>query len=147
MADAPLTWQLLGAMVAGLQGITIANGYLTDAGSYVTREPSQIREDQPALIAIALESLARATAENANARSHRLATVLVVGKVPITQTDAQVRLHEIIADIERCFEGKHGTFVLGIEWPKFLDAKVIPPADGMRWIGAEVRFSAHVRLR
>lgn len=147
MADAPKTWDLLGAMVTCLQAITQANGYLTDAGGYVTREPAQIPDDQPALIAIALESLQRSPDPALSGERGRLATVVVVGKVPITQADAQIRLHEIVADIERCFSGQQSAFAVGTSWPKFVDAKMLPPAEGMSWIGAEVRFASLVRLR
>ena len=142
----PKTWDFVGGFVTCLQSILVANGYFTDAGSYVTREPTQIPETQAALIAVALEGLARA-ADPAMRTVGRLATVVVVGKVPIDQEDAQIRLHELIDDIERCLRDQLSSFPAGTQWPQFIDAKVIPPAEGMSWIGAELRYSGHVSMR
>ncbi len=142
----PKTWDLLGACETCLQAITIANGYYTDAGGYVTREPAQVPDTQQALIVVALDTLQRAE-EPALREVGRLANILVIGKVATSQDDAQLRLHELIDDIQRSFEKRHDVFPVGTQFPRFLDAQVIPPVDGMKWIGASVRFAAHVRMR
>lgn len=145
MAD-PKSWDLLAAFEACLAQITVAGGYHTDAGAYVTREPHQIPESQGALVAIVLDGLSRAT-DTALLRTHRQASVLVVGKVSTDQDNAQQRLHQLIADIEQCFEQRHPAFAVGLQFPVFVEAKPIPPAEGMKWIGAQVRFSSHIPRR
>jgi len=142
MAD-PHTWLLLGACEACLQRITVANGFHTEAGGYVTREPHQIPDSEPALITMALEGLAPA-ATLALTRTHRLATVVIVGKVPVGHDDAQLQLHRLISDIERAFENKQADFPTSIQFPAFVEAKPIIPVEGMKWIGAEVRLLSHV---
>ena len=146
MPDTPRTWQLLTAMQASMALILQANGYYTDAGAYVTLEPTQIPDGEPALVALVLENLGRAT-DPALARRGRLATVVAIIKVPTVGDDRQIRLHEAIQDVERCFDAQQGRFAVGLQWPQFVDSKVIPPVDGLGWIGAEVRFQSHVTLR
>jgi hypothetical protein len=142
----PRTWQLLAAMEAGLGRIQTANGFHSDAGLHVTREPAQIPDTDAGLIALVLEGLQRAT-DSGVGRHGRLATVVVIGKVPITQDNAQARAHELLEDIEGCFETQRGAFGVGLEWPKFLEGKPLPPVDGVQWVGVEARFTAHVRIR
>lgn len=142
MAD-PKTWDALAAFETVLERITVANGFQTDAGQYVTREPAQIPSTEPALIAIALDSIGRAT-EPALLRTHRLATVLVVGKVPTAQDNAQIQLHRVIEDVERAFARRQADFPIGIQFPDFIEARPVPPAEGMTWIGVEMRYATHV---
>lgn len=142
----PKTWDLLGAFEACLAQIRTANGYYSDAGAFVTREPTQIPDDQGALIAIALDGLSQAT-DGAVRSTHRLATVLVVGKVATGRHDAQLRLHELLADIEQCFAGRQSAFPAGMQFPVFVDAKPVPPTEGMAWIGVQSRYSTHVPKR
>lgn len=129
-----------------MQQITIANGYYTDAGGFVTREPKQIPATNSALIAIALDAKQPAVQEGMR-RTHRQLVVLVVGKVNVDMKDAQLRIHELMDDIERAVDQKQGLFPAGTQFPVFAEAKPIPPAEGMTWIGAEVRFTTHVPKR
>lgn len=145
MAD-PKTWDLTAAFVTCLQSVTVANGYHTNAGQYVTREPSQIPATQPALLAVAVESVQRAT-DPAAVRTHNLVTVIVLGKVATGMDDAQLRLHQLMADIEAAFYDRRDVFPVGIQYPRFIEARVILPVEGMKWIGAEARFTTHVPKR
>lgn len=139
----PRTWDLIGGCVACLARITHANGFFTDAGAYVTREPHQIPESQGALVAVVLEALG-AAADPALTRTHRLATVLMVAKVATDQDDAQIQLHRLIDDVERAFARRQQDFPVGLQFPLFVDAKPLPPEEGMAWVGAEIRFTSHV---
>lgn len=141
----PRTWSLLGDFTTCLGLIRVANGYFTDAGLYVTREPSQIPAAQGALIALALGGLARAT-DPSLTRTHRLATVLLVGKVGTGSNNEQLRLHHLLADVERALSGQQARFGAGRAFPSFVGATPIPPAKGMDWIGAEIRYSTHVQI-
>lgn len=151
MAD-PSTLILLTAMQTCLQRIQVANGYHTDAGGFVTLEPHQVQDDPSAadyhaeLIGLVLDSKVRAT-DAAVVRTHRLATAVVLAKVVTTADNAQQRLHLLIDDIEQAFENRQAEFPKGYQFPVFVEAKPIPPAEGMTWIGAEVRFTSHVPKR
>lgn len=143
MSEAPTTWRLLEAFERCLQRITVADGFHTDAGLYVTREPHQIPAHQPALVAAVLEELGRPN-DPGLSRTHRLATVLLVGKVPTGLDDAQLQLHLLMEDIDRAFDGQQARFPAGLQFPQFVSSRPIPPAEGLAWIGAEVRYSSHV---
>src|SRR5687768_11785333 len=133
MAD-PSSWTALAAFETCLQAISIANGYHTDAGATVTREPHQIPATAGVAVAVILEGKGPAT-DPAVLRTHRLATVVIAAKVDSDGiTDAQQRLHELMDDIEQAFERKQTEFPKSYQYPAFVDAKPIPPADGMTWI-------------
>lgn len=142
----PNTWQLLEAMQLCLQEVTVVNGYHTDAGNYVTLEPGQIPDTETALIGLVLDAVTRP--EDPAARSlANLATIVVIGKVKATQTNAQLMLHKLIEDIQKAVAEKYSKFKVGTTQPRFVEARIISPAEGMNWVGAEVRYSTHVRLR
>lgn len=141
----PKTWDLLGAFVTCLQSVLVANGYYTDIGSYVSREPVQIPDTLAAAVGVALDSMQRV--EDSAMRGGRLVNVVIMAKVSTAQTDAQLRLHEVIDDIHRCMFDRRDVFPAGTQYPKFVDLQIVNPAEGMAWIGAHLRFAAHVRLR
>jgi hypothetical protein len=136
---------LLEDFKACLEAIRIADGFHTDAGDFVTLEPGQIPEAQGALIAIALDGLATAVPP-APPRTHRQVTVLVVGKVSTAADNAQLRLHQLIADIERALTGQQRQFGAGRAFPTFVSATPLPPDKGIDWIGVEVRYTTHVQI-
>lgn len=142
----PTTYILLEAAQACLQAITQANGYYTDAGEHTTLEPSQVPESQGLVLAIALDTKAAAS-DDAVSRTHRRVEFVVIGKVATDLDDGQERLHELLADIEQAFDRKQATFPKGYQYPVFVDAKPIPPADGMKWMGAMARYYSHVPKR
>lgn len=144
---APSTWVALEAFETCLQTISVANGYHTDAGATVTREPHQIPATAGVAVAVVLEGKGPAT-DPAMRRTHRLATVIIAAKVDSDDNnDAQERLHELMDDIEQAFECKQTQFPSSYQYPAFVDAKPIPPAEGMTWIGAQVRYSLHIPKR
>lgn len=145
MADTPRTWLTLGDFKTCLEQIQVANGFHTDAGAHVSLEPSQIPEDQGALIAVVLEGLLKA-AEPAVARTHRLATVVLVAKVSTAANNAQLRLHQLVHDIETAMKGQQKAFGAGRASPTFVSALALAPDPGVKWIGAEVRYTTHVLI-
>lgn len=142
----PTSLTLLKAMELCLQSIQVANGYHTDAGNYVTLEPHQVPESQGALIALVIESKDAATAQ-AVRQTHRQVTAIAVIKVATDVDAAQERIHELMDDVEQAFERRHAVFPNGYTYPAFVDAKPITPAEGMAWVGAQVRFTSHVPKR
>lgn len=139
-------WTLLTAFQTCLQRIKVADGYYTDAGLHVTLEPHQIPQSDGMAIAPAIETLAIAS-DAAVARSKRLATVVVICKLGSVRSDAQERLHELMDDIQHAFAQRQPDFPAGYQFPVFVDATPIAPADGMSWTGALVRFTSHIPIR
>lgn len=140
----PKSWDLLAAFETCLQAITVANGFNTDAGTVVTREPAQVPDEQGSVLAVVLESMRRPE-DPAIRGAGFMVNVAVLAKVGTGMNNAQQRLHELIDDIQRAMTDRRDQFPVGAQYPRFLEARVIPPAEGMKWIGADVRFSAHVR--
>lgn len=142
----PKTWDLLAAFETCLQRVRTANGFYTDAGAYVTREPSQIPDTQPSLLTVVIESVQRPE-ETGVQHTHHLVSVVVIGKVSGERDELQLRAHELIADLEAALHDQKRAFPAGIQYPRFVEARVIPPVEGMRWIGCEARFTTHVLKR
>jgi hypothetical protein len=139
------TWDLILAAQTCLQRISTANGFFTNAGAAVSIEPAQIPADAALALALVLESLAAGNDPGGRIRQGSYtADLLVVIKVSTTQTDAQQRMHEVIDDVLRAFIGQEATFPNGITLPKFIESRPIPPAEGLLWVGAELRFSAQI---
>lgn len=141
----PRSWDLLLAAKACLERISVANGFYTNAGSTVTLEPGQVPQDAGMAIAAALDLLSAAETDSGRAnQAFDKAVLVVVAKVSVQQADAQIRLHELMADVKRCFVGRQREFPAGIRFPQFIEARPIAPADGLSWMGVEVRFSSQI---
>lgn len=145
MAD-PTSWILIKAFETCLKRIKVADGFFTDAGNHVVLEPRQAPETDGVLLVPMIESRARAT-DPAVLRTHRLATVTVIAKLGDVRADAQQRLQELLDDIEQAFENRQADFPKGYQFPTFVDAQPIAPAEGMTWTGAVVRFTSHIPKR
>lgn len=140
----PKSWLLLGAVAECMQRIRVADGFNTDAGAFVTREPHQIQQNEAdELIAVVMDGLGQP--DPALARLGTQVGVVVIAKVKTSLDMAQLRLHQLVDDILRAMDSQQGNFPGGTHYPRFVEARLIPPAEGMEWIGAEVRFSAQVR--
>lgn len=139
----PTTWQLLGDVEACLQRITVANGFRTDAGLAVTREPSRVPESESAVIGLALGRL-EPPDQPGLARTHRKASIAIVGKIAVDSTNDQARLHDLLDDITRAIDGQAARFGAGRALPTFVSASPIEPEPGVKWLGLTVIYSAHV---
>lgn len=139
----PTTWQLLGDMETCLQRITTANGFRTDAGHAVTREPARVPESESAVIGLALGRLE--PPDNPGlARTHRKASVAIVGKIAVDDTEQQAPLHDLLDDITKAIDAQPGRFGAGRSQPIFVSATPIEPEAGVKWLGVTVIYSAHV---
>ena len=145
MAERPLTWEAIVDFTRLLGEILPENGYFTSAGEHVTNEPSQLPDTVPAAIAVVLESLAVSTAP-AVARTHRLATILIVGKIAVDNDNPQLQAHRLICDIQKCIANRSDRFGEGRHNPVFVSANPIPAEPGMTFAGAELRYTTHVRI-
>lgn len=145
------TWDYLGRVATMLGNIRIANGYHTDAGLVVTREPAQIELDDPARIVVMMDGV-RAPEDPAMRKIGVQFVIAIVGQVPKSLDNTQLRMHQLNHDIHRCMADRAlqvQHFAPGGEWPipQFLESSVVPPAEGMNWIGAAARYTAALRLR
>ena len=145
------TWDYIGRIVALLGNIRVANGYYTNAGLVVTREPDQIELDDPARIIVLLDGL-RQPEDPAMRKIGLQFVIAIVGQVQKSLDNTQLRMHQVSADIHQCMasralQAQH--FAPGGAWPipQFLESSVVPAAEGMNWIGAAARYTATVRLR
>lgn len=145
MAERPYTWEAISDITRALGEISPANGYFTSAGDYVTNEPAQLPENQPSAIAVVLDSLA-ISSSSAVVRTHRLATILIVGKIAVENDDTQLQAHLLICDIQKCLKDRPERFGEGRTAPTFVSAKPIPPEPGMSVAGAELLYTTHVRI-
>lgn len=142
----PRSWLLLADVEACLARIQKANGFWTDAGLNITREPHQQPNAAGTLIEIAIAGIGKAT-DPALVRTHRLVTVAVAAMVSVTADDPQFVLHCIHDDVERAMTDQHAQFGDGRSTPKFESSAPIKPADGMAWSGVDIRYTTHVRIR
>lgn len=143
MAD-PITWQLLGDVETCLKQVKKIDGYHTDAGANVTKEPVQFAEGAGARFHVRLGPVSRSAAQGM-VRTHRTATVVITALAPAT-TDRELRIHELLEDIERAFRGAQSRFGAGREFPQFAEANPIPFEAGQSWAGLEVRYTTNVQL-
>lgn len=141
----PRTWQLLEAVRASLAVISKSAGYHTDAGSTVTVEPQQMKDDEPAVLAVMLEAMQQSDDPAARAISLRGCSIAIIGKVPVELDDAELRLHELIEDVEAAMKDQQRRYPTGTDFPRYDGMTRIPPADGIRWTGAIVRYTANIR--
>lgn len=102
MAD-PKPWLTILALQAQLQGITQANGYLTDAGASVWTEPAQRDESIALGVSIATQHIDRWTGERPNKRGRDLLLTLEAA-IPTTLDNAHQLAHQLIEDVEACLE-------------------------------------------
>ena len=142
MSD-PRTWQLLQGVQACLEQIKVADGYMTDAGDHVTLEPAQEPDEGSSVVAVVLEALQRPT-NPAMRQIGRAVTVLILAKVSTAADNAQLMLHSILDDVDKAISAKTVKFPPQITYPIFADARAVPVADGLNWVGVEIRYQSNV---
>lgn len=143
----PRTWSLIQAVETCLQRIKVADGYRTNAGATVSKEPEQTPTSaDETLMTIVLDSLSRPE-DPAARKVSRYAGVAIYAKVACDLDNAQRVLHDMLEDIDSAMALGIADFPVGITFPQFLDAQAIPAAEGMKWTGAVVRYRSTVRLR
>jgi hypothetical protein len=139
------TYDLLQAVKACLAEITTANGYGTNAGVTVTLEPGQVRDDWPEFLSVVLESMERPADPAWRAIGLRGCVIAIIAKVPADLEDAELALHKVVEDIENAMADQQRRFPAGTDFPRYVGMTRIPPADGLKWVGAVVRYTANVR--
>jgi hypothetical protein len=144
-ARTPKTWDLLGAFTIALQAIRVSDGYFTDAGALAKcgREPKQVPAADGIALSVGLEALQRPE-DPAMKRAGWLAGVVVRIRVGTDLDDAQLRLHELVDDVRQAMFNRHDVFPAGTQYPRFVEARFIPAAEGVTWVGADLLYTAHL---
>lgn len=141
----PRTYVLLGAVRASLAQIRRSAGYQTNAGASVTLEPGQVKDDAPEFLAVFLEGVSPSADPAARALKLRTCTIAISAKVPVELENAERRLHEILEDVELAMSDQQRRYPEGTDFPRFAGVARIAPADGLKWIGAVIRYTANIR--
>lgn len=138
---------LLVAVENALKRIKVADGYNTDAGLSVTREPApMVPDDNAAFITPVWQSQARAT-DPAKVRSHRLTTFAVIAKLPVRRAEVQAVLDDIVSDIELAMADQQFRYPNGYEFPRYQSAEPLQaPATGA-WAGVVLTYTSHIPIR
>ena len=139
---------LLDAFAALLGQIQQANGYLTDAGLSVTREPTPVLAEAAGEFVTVVWARQQRATEAALVRSHRLTTVQVIAKVPATLDGAQTRLDAITTDIEVAMDSRQTAFPTGYQYPQYQSAEpLVPQPHTAGWIGVSITYTSHIPIR
>ena len=139
---------LLTCVQQSLQRITTENGYETDAGLTVTREPAPLlAEEVEEFIAVVWAKQERAS-EPALLRTHRLTTVQVIAKVRAGMAEAQARLDAITEDIESAMADQQFRYPTGFQYPQYQAAEpLVPQQITLGWIGVSIAYTSHIPIR
>lgn len=138
--------QLLDAMGVTLQQISKANGYLTDAGTGWTLEPTPGDQDTAAVLTAVIEKQQRAT-DPAKVSTHRLTTLSVIARVPSQIEDYQAGLDDLISDIEAALESRETArnYPKGVQVPVYVGMEpLMPEKAGAGWVGVLITYQTNI---
>ena len=145
--DSPRSWQMMLAWKQLLSTIRTSNGYRTDAGQYVTLEPSQIPDGSAPVVLAAVMDMVQLPQQNASNAplDARAAPVAIIAKVYTgdDMNSAQELLHSVLDDVEMVVLNNRRSgnpFPSQVTYPRFAQFQLIPAADGPNWVGAELRY-------
>lgn len=146
-ATEPRTWTLLGDVERCLQAIRTGDGYFTDAGAAVTREPGPVTEDQRLVVGIRMKGLRRPEDPAARRPGGHLTGVLVEVRMAADREDAQFTLHCVVDDVDRATAGVQREINASASFPRLESVEFIESADGLPWVGADFLFTSHIKPR
>ncbi|MBA0284466.1 hypothetical protein EGJ24_01345 [Stenotrophomonas maltophilia] len=129
-----------------LQQISKANGYLTDAGTGWTLEPTPGDQDTAAVLTAVIEKQQRAT-DPAKVSTHRLTTLSVIARVPSQIEDYQAGLDDLISDIEAALESRETArnYPEGVQVPVYVGMEpLMPEKAGAGWVGVLITYQTNI---
>lgn len=138
MADTARTLAIRQALQARLQGITVANGYRTDAGADVRLEPSSL----PIAPRITIYSGGTTRSDGGNPHEREF-TLVVEAVVPTDIDDAAALVDGIAEDIEQALDAylpMPGALPLS-----FQESLILDRPDGMPAMAAQLMFTTRYR--
>jgi len=131
---------MIETVVSVLSDIQVANGYNTDAGLNVTKEPAQVpSEANGPVLAVVMDTLQPGSP--AGGTTTRNQVIVIFAKIAGNDEIAQLNLHALIDDVEQAMAKKAVPYPPQTTRPKFLSAQNIAAADGLDWVGAEIRYT------
>lgn len=99
------SWAIILALQTQLQTITVANGYLTDAGNNVWTSEAQRTSDDALGLMIYSEPILGPGLDNERpGKPVRVMSLLIEAAIGTDLDDAQEQIHALIEDIEACME-------------------------------------------
>lgn len=131
-----------------LARIKQVDGYITNAGSYVTLEPGPVaaNEDSTELLTVVVSGQTRAT-DPALIRTHRKTTVSIVAKLPAVLTQVQSRLDAVVTDIEKAMADQQFRYPVGIQFPQYESMAPMVPAPTDKWVGAVLTYTTNIPIQ
>ena len=143
MAKPSITWTILTALATKLGEITVANGYLTDAGQNVWTTDGQRPDDQALGLAIYSESIIGSVNERPG-KPVREFHLLVEFAIGTDLDNAQELAHQVIEDIDVCV-AKFARAVFGQPSfpgtpPRVADVAILDRPEGEPVIAGQVRI-------
>ncbi|MFK2904572.1 hypothetical protein ISP17_11400 [Dyella ginsengisoli] len=95
------SWQQITNLAAVLQGISLANGYLTDVGQNIWTTDNQ-RTDENALGIMLYSGDITSSPAERPAKAEREIEIYAEVAIATDQDDAHQQIHSVIEDVERC---------------------------------------------
>lgn len=139
---------LLLAIEDALKRITQANGYITNAGHTITREPAPVAGEAESEFVTVVWSRQDRANDVALVRTHRATTVQVIAKVAARMNNAQARLDDITTDIETAMADQQFRFPVGYQYPQYQSAEPLMPQQSTTgWIGVSIAYASHIPIR
>lgn len=141
MSD-PLSYQLLAAVKACIEQISVAAGFYTDLGQHVTNEPYQLLADAPATVAVIYSG---SKPDPQDMRNREIVSISVLVQLPVGDPlTTELQLHRALADVSRALTGQQKQFPAGASTPAYAGTVRLEPKEGVNWIGAHVRYESHL---
>lgn len=141
MADLAITTQVREALAARLRGISVANGYRTDAGADVRTEDSQFKPEEGTRITIYPGGKTRP--DDAGNKREREFTLVVEALVPTSMATAVAECEAVEADIEQALDGYlQAPMALPLQLTESL---FLDKPDGMPAMAAQLMFQTRYR--
>ena len=137
---------LLEAMGITLKGITTGSGFLTNAGTGWTLEPSPGDQHTEAVLTAVIEKQQRAT-DAAKVNTHRLTTISVMAKVPADTEKYQEVLDDLICDIESALDNNvtARNYPPSHQVPVYVGMEpLLPEKAGAGWVGVLMTYQSHI---
>lgn len=138
MADVPRTWQVMQAVQARLQLITVAGGARTDLGRDVRLEPGQFLADDGPRITLYTGSVIRP--DDARSSGERELTLIVEVAVPAAWGNAQQAIVDGVEDVEDILEAPWLPMTGALPL-RFQDSVFLERPDGMPAMVAQIMFA------
>lgn len=143
----PLSWQAVGHIADYMGSVLIANGYFTNLGQKVSKEPVQLDPDTDTL-PITHVLMDGEITDGGTQFGHRVKQVPVVVEsyMPAMQIDAHEKAHELLDDMQRCLpKGKRLQTNLpkGMFGVEITGARIIIPAE-IPYIVAQIELTVGV---